>query len=275
MKHYISKKYVKNISSEDIQNYLISQRTHLKDATIRKHYILLKSIFTSLFRENIIEKNIFSDIEIPKENKYIIDESNIYSKKEIVKLLDLIKGTELELPIKLSLFLGLRRGEIVGLKWKNVFLEESYLYICNNITRVGKITSEKRPKSNSSIRKIGFDEYIKKLLIIQSEKQRELSNNGKTHFEYVLSNNDGSNVNPDRISKKFYNIISKYNLRKIRFHDLRHTFASIANATGMTIYDISKVLGHSDVTVTSKVYIHLLEDTHKNVITAVSKYIRD
>lgn len=82
-------------------------------------------------------------------------------------------------------------------------------------------------------------------------------------------------MNPDRISKKFYNIVSKHNLRKIRFHDLRHTFASIANATGMTIYDISKVLGHSDVTVTSKVYIHLLEDTHKNVITAVSEYIRD
>lgn len=272
--HPISQKCITEISNDDIQEYLYSQRSHLKDTTIKKHYVLLKSMFKNLLDEELIQKDIFKSVSVPKENKYIVDVKNVYSKNEIINLLNMVEGTFLELPVNLSLYLGLRRGEIVGLKWGNVFFEDRYVYICNTITRAGNVICEKTVKTRSSFRKIAFDEHICRLLKKEKVRQEEISKKTKAKFEYVMSSDDGEHINPDKISKMFYNFIFNSNLRKIRFHDLRHTFASIANHMGMTLFDISKTLGHSDTSVTSKVYVHLFEETHKKHITVISDFLQ-
>ena len=100
-------------------------------------------MFKNLLDEELIQKDIFKSVSVPKENKYIVDVKNIYSKNKIINLLNMVEDTFLELPVNLSLYLGLRRGEIVGLKWGNVFFEDRYVYICNTITRAGNVTLDK------------------------------------------------------------------------------------------------------------------------------------
>lgn len=104
-------------------------------------------------------------------------------------------------------------------------------------------------------------------------KQNEISKNTNIHFKYVVSDYaTGEPLSPDYITRTFGRLLKKHKLKHIRFHDLRHSFASIANEMGMTLYDISIALGHSSTSVTSKIYVHLFSDTSKKVVNKVSEY---
>ena len=155
----------------------------------------------------------------------------------------------------MAITLGLRRSEIVGLKWKNVFFDKNYIFIKNAIVVIKGDLIEKSTKTKKSIRKM------------------ELSLKTNISFKYVVSDyTTGKVMSPDYITRTFGRLLKKHNLKHIRFHDLRHSFASIANEMGMTLFDISIALGHSSTSVTSKIYVHLFSDTNKKVINTVSDY---
>ncbi|MBS6935589.1 MAG: site-specific integrase [Clostridium sp.] len=176
----------------------------------------------------------------------------------------------------LAAFLGLRREEICGLQWKNVDFEKSTLTINQAITMAGSQRIEKSTKSFSSVRELYIPESVMACLKREKEYQEKLKEQAgiEPEDDLVVVMANGKRYRPNYISELFTKFIKEHDLPKITLHGLRHTFATIANSLGRQLYDISKAMGHSNTSVTSGVYTHLLDPNHKEMIEEMDKAIR-
>lgn len=277
-KKYFEGKKLLDIKKIDIECYFkyLSEYEYkegktLSTNTIVKHYDLLKMIFAAAIDDELIEKNPFVKIGKPKKQEFLCE---IYSTQEVKILLQEIKkNKKLEIPIILAVFLGLRRGEICGLKWKHIDFANNCISIRETRTVAGGRVIRKSVKSKKSIRKMYLSLFLKNLLLTELQNQKQLYPDKNFNEEYICIDEKGKALRPGYISDGFKNILKKTNLKKIRLHDLRHTCASIANNNKATLNDISNFLGHSSVTITSQIYIHLFQNTFEKVITDVEQSI--
>jgi len=248
----------------------------LSKSTIRKHYDLLKDILKNAVNEDILVKNPLDKIEpIKPETK----EAKYYTKKDLEKLFNIIENDRMEIVVKLAGLLGLRREEIAGLKWGNIDLFNDEITIAEVRIQAGKtIKTLPRTKNESSYRTLHIPEDIKNILLKIKSEQKERKKILKTSYNkegYVVAWEDGSPYRPNYLSDLFTKIIRDNNLPPIGLHGLRHTFASIANELGVSIYDISKALGHSKIGTTSEIYTHLFDKTHKKAIDKVADEFKE
>ena len=263
--HYYS--YIKEIT----ENKNLVKRTH------KKHYVLLKDAFNVAVQEGYIKQNPLAFVQPPKVDK---KEKNIYNVEEYKHLLSIVKGDRMEIAIRLAGTLGLRREEICGLKWKHVNFNNNQITITEVKTQAGGAIVKKGTKTTSSRRVLTMPDEIRNLLLHVSNNTFD---NVKSTFDfktiynnddYVISWSDGRPFRPNYISQLFKEIIDKNNLKKITFHDLRHTFASIAHDEGASIYDISKTLGHSSISTTSSIYTHQFDKAQTKAINIVSEAVK-
>ena len=165
--------------------------------------------------------------------------------------------------------LGLRREEILGLKWDCVCFETRTLEIRSVRTAAGKFIVTKEPKTESSRRVLHIPDDLADTLRREQDRQayyREQLGNTYHDTGYVFAHEDGRPFRPNHVSDLFVAFIRKNQLPPLTLHGLRHSFASIANAKGIPMYDIGKALGHSTPATTSKIYTHLLDPTHKDLL---------
>lgn len=242
----------------------------LSNNTIRKHYDLLKDVLKQAVNEDKILKNPIDKIEPIKTQR---NEMSFYSVEQLKILFSVVKNDRMEIVIKLAAMLGLRREEIAGLKWGNINLEENIITISEARTQAGKNTIVKGTKNRSSYRTLYIPnkliELLTKVKAIQ-ESQKAILGEAYKDEEYVVAWENGEPFRPNYLSDLFKKIIDDNNLPPLRFHDLRHTFASIANELEANLYDISKALGHSQVGTTSQVYTHVFDTTHKKAICKIA-----
>lgn len=225
------------------------------------HRVLVQA-FDYAINENIIYDNVAKRVKPPKVNKY---EAKIYDKEQILKLLDTSKDTLLEVPIALAALAGLRRGEVLGLRWKDIDFDNSRLYVKGQVVyNKGKLNYS-FTKTDESHRCIYIAETLMKILKTKKDTigELELRRRDKNGLSLVCCYNDGSFINPSSFSKKFAKFLKDNGFAHIRFHDLRHSFSSIMHSTGVSIITISKMLGHTNPQITSEIYTHLLEEDHK------------
>ncbi len=242
----------------------------LSKNTIRKHYDLLKDILKNAVNEEIILKNPLDKIEPLKIDK---KEMNFYTIEQLNKLFEVIKDDRMEIVVKLAGLLGLRREEIAGLKWKNIDLENNLITIAEARVQAGGKIKDKGTKNTSSYRTLYMPDDIKDILLKIQRKQKDQKNILKNSYNnkgYVMAWGNGEPYRPNYLSDLFKKTITDNNLPPIRLHDLRHTFASVANELGVGLYDISKALGHSQIGTTSEIYTHMFDKTHKKTISKVA-----
>ena len=195
----------------------------------------------------------------------------------------LAEGTRLELSVYFGLFYGLRRSEIVGLQWHNFDFEHNTFTIAHTVTtyRVqgrGKVSkyAKDKAKAKSSMRTLPLIPLFREKLPTLKEKQRqerELFKGSyvKDYIGYVYVNEIGELINPDYISSAFPKFLRKNGLRKIRFHDTRHSCASLLLRNGVQMKEIQAWLGHSDYGTTANLYAHLdLQDSMLHSASALS-----
>ena len=187
------------------------------------------------------------------------------------KLLEITRGTKLELPVIFGGFYGLRRSEIVGLKWSAIDFENNIFYVNHTVTMTSvdgkkRIVAKDRAKTKSSIRALPLDATVKERLLSHKEKQEMYRQKFKRSYsrewlDYVLVDELGGLITPDYISSAFHRVLKTNDLRLIRFHDLRHICASLllnkGKKNGVTLKDIQAWLGHSDFATTANIYSHL------------------
>lgn len=182
-------------------------------------------------------------------------------------LLETVKGIRLEIPVMLASFYGLRRSEVLGLKWDAVDFDKNTITIKHTVTSCnldGKhvLIREDRTKTKSSMRTLPLVDFVKeKLLLLKAEQEENRRLCGKSYIKdfmgYICINEIGDLIKPQYLTVEFPKLLERNGLRRIRFHDLRHSCASLLLANGVSMKQIQEWLGHSDFSTTANIYAHL------------------
>ncbi|MED0705278.1 tyrosine-type recombinase/integrase [Aneurinibacillus aneurinilyticus] len=229
----------------------------LSSNTLRKHHANIKKALDHAVRMNLISINPADKVVLPKKEAY---RTNYYTVEQLQKLFDICLGTNIESAVYIAAHYGLRRGEILGLKWDAIDFNQGTIIIKETRVKYGRNIVTKGPKSESSFRILplmsNIRSYLKEVILKQKHKKLFYGSN-YNDLGYVCCLDDGSPLKVEYLSRKFKEILKKNNMPHIRFHDLRHSIASYLLKHGVSLKDIQVWLGHSDLSTTANIYAHI------------------
>lgn len=257
---------LKDLTPKDIQDYYqygLNVEKVSANTVIHRHANIRKALQYAL-RTGLIDYNPADRVERPRKEKY---HAAIYNDQELDTLFKIVKGKKIELAIILGAFYGLRRSEVVGLKWDAIDFERKTLTIKHTVTEVtldGKVlvVDKERTKTKASHRTLPlvapFEELLYRMKADQ-ERNRKLCGGVycTKYLDFIYVDELGERIKPNYITQHFSIVIKNNGLKKIRFHDLRHSCASLLYANGVSLKEIQEWLGHSDISTTSNIYTHL------------------
>ncbi len=233
------------------------------NTVIHRHANIRKALQYA-YKTGQIDSNPADKIQRPKKIRF---ESKPYNQAELDALFKAVKGTDLELGVILAAFYGLRRGEAVGLKWDAIDFDNKTISIRHTVTQAnidGKSTiiEKDRTKTQSSNRSLPLVPPFEKLLHLMKQQQdlnKKLCGDcyNYDYEDYIYVNPMGERVKPGYLTQAFPAFLENHGMRRIRFHDLRHSCATLLYANGVALKDIQEWLGHSDISTTSNIYTHL------------------
>ena len=225
--------------------------------TVRLIHSVLRSALNQALRMGLIYRNPATIVYQPKLKE---TEMKVLDENQVRSLLITAKGHRLEALFKLEVTSGLREGEILGLKWSDLDWENHQLKVQRQLQRVpgvGLIFSE--PKSAAGRRMIMLGSETLASLKAHSSRQyaeRVFSGDKWQENDMIFPSSIGTPLEPRNLFREFKDLLRKANLPDIRFHDLRHTFATLALSQGVSVKVVQEMLGHSDASMTLKVYSH-------------------
>lgn len=248
----------------DIQAFYMEQLKRVKASSVIHYHSNIHKALKYAVKIELIDSNPASKVERPKQERFV---GSFYDSTEVQKLFEAAKGTHLEIPIFLGAFYGLRRSEALGLKWDAIDFQNNTITIRHTVTSCnidGKHiqVAQDTTKTKSSMRTLPLIPVFKeKLLAVraQQEEYRRVCGRcyDKRYLDYVCVDEMGGLVTPHYLTSAFPKLLEKNNLRRIRYHDLRHSCASLLLANGVPMKQIQEWLGHSDFSTTANVYAHL------------------
>ena len=266
---------LKDISSIDIQKYYNAKLSEgLSPNTVIKHHAVMRTALAYAVKTRMIKENPADFTDKPEKVK---TEARYYNNKELNELFEVIRGEPIETVILLTAYLGLRRSEVLGIKWSNVDFDNNTIHIKHKVVRTfdenGKLTfaTKDKMKSESSARAMPIPEnVVKRLKAIKVQQKRNRMLFGAEYdlefLDYVCVDIMGKLFKPDYVTHKFHNIIKKNEMKPLNFHGLRHSCASLLLSLGFQIRDIQEYLGHASYEITAKTYAHV-DLARKNSMT--------
>lgn len=243
----------------------------LSTRSVRHYHRNIYQALEHAVRMQMISRNVAALVTLPKiKNPY---RAKVYNEEELLQLIDVSKGSDMELPIALAAGLGLRRGELLGLLWSNINFEEKTLTVINNLVQTSKGKFSKDPKSESSNRTIVLPDGL--ISILKQHKKRQAANKLKLGSAYdnsgcVCCKDDGSSFCPGYFSRKFSKFLKDNELSHIRLHDLRHSNATLMLKYGIQPKVASNRLGHSSIAITLDLYSHVLSGMQDEVADKIN-----
>lgn len=265
-----------HLSAKQIQCYYTDtqRETGLSSNTMRHHHDLLSSALRSAVRQDMLLTSPMDRVEPPRAR---VKEAFFYDNEELKKLYQLIEGHILELAVKMAGSLGMRREEICGLKWENVDFHRRLVLVREARTAYGATIVQKETKNRSSVRTLYLPEEV--LLLLKREQQRQEIERARqgpmfNQTDHVILDYKGAPYSPNALSLAFTRFVKKNGLPRLTFHGLRHTFATIASCQGASLFDIGKALGHSTPATTGRIYTHLVDRTHEDLVLRVSDALK-
>ena len=267
---------LKRLTPKMVQEYYTeTQRANgLSSNTMRRHHDLLSSALRSAVRQDVIPASPMERVEPPRVRT---TESYFYNNQELKLLYQKIEGNILELAVKLAGSLGMRREEICGLKWENVDLHRHLVLIREARTAYGATIVQKETKNRSSVRTLYLPDEVYLLLEQEQARQQQercLQSPTYNPTDHVILDAKGVPYSPNALSLAFTRFVKKNDLPRLTFHGLRHTFATIASCQGASLFDIGKALGHSTPATTGRIYTHLVDRTHEELVQRVSDALK-
>lgn len=256
---------VGNLKPQDIQDFYQSLFADGVVANTVIHYhALLRRAFQQAFKEERIDANPFDRVGRPKKNKF---HGENYTQEELLTLLHLARGDVIYPAILLAGAMGLRRSEALGVRWSRIDWEKRTVLLDTKIVEYRengkkKVEPVEEMKNKSSRRTLPLPDPVVEMLQVQKE-HREVyrkmfqGSYSTQYLDYVCVNQLGELLRPSYVTDHFRELLEKYGLRHIRFHDLRHTFASLLINQDVPLINVSNFLGHSDLSTTANIYAHL------------------
>ena len=258
------------LSALDVESFYEYCLNELKisGSTVQHYHANLHKALKYAVKHDLIIANPMEKVERPKSHKY---QGAFYSASELEELLKAVKGDPVEFAVLMAAFYGLRRSEIFGLRWKSIDFDSNLIMIDHTVVQFHsdgktKVLPKDRTKNASSCRSLPLVPQYRELLLKMKARQeqcRQLCGRCYTESDYIYVNDLGAQYKPNYVTQHFKYVLKKNGLRDIRFHDLRHTCASLLLKNGVTMKDIQEWLGHSDFATTANIYAHL-DSSSKN-----------
>ena len=218
--------------------------------SVRKHLAILRQALDEAVTLEYIPHNPAASVRLPRRSSSSVTQRTVFLKaEEAQRLLDGIKEHRIYPAVSLALLYGLRRSEVLGLRWEAIDFERNTLTIEYTVVKNLTIQEGKQTKTDSSHRTFQILPEVRSMLEDLKEKAPEGS-------QYLFCNEDGSVWRPDSLTKTFQRQLAHLGLPRMRFHDLRHSTASMLFDRGWSLEDVKNWLGHSDIETTSNIYLH-------------------
>lgn len=265
------------VTPKDIQGFIDKL---VKDgysySIVKKMYYYLKAIYEFFYDRKEILDIPFKRIVLPKKLKKESSSIVFFNEEEIKKIKECAlskypNGTYVfrsGYAIILLLYTGLRCGELIGLKWANIDFDNKQIKVESSIREIKDRSEnakqktkfeETTPKTSSSIRIVPLsDMAIEALRYFESIKSNDI---------YVVTTSTGSHITNSRLNRAFHSILDRCGIeKKAGVHSLRHTFASMLFKKGVDAKTVSEILGHSDISITYDIYIHIIDEQKRKAI---------
>ena len=252
------------LKATDIQAFYMDQLKRVSASSVIHYHANIHKALKYATKIELIPSNPADKVERPKKSRFV---GSFYDSEEVERLFAAAKGTNLEIPIFLGAFYGLRRSEALGLKWSAIDFQNNTVTIRHTVTTClldGKCVqvAQDTTKTKSSMRTLPLVPAFKEKLLSHKKQQEEYRrvcgrSYDKRYLDYVCVDEMGTLISPHYLTAAFPKLLEKNGLRHIRFHDLRHSCASLLLANGVPMKQIQEWLGHSDFSTTANVYAHL------------------
>ncbi|MCG8688185.1 MAG: site-specific integrase [Desulfobacterales bacterium] len=241
------------------------------------HYVhaVLNASLKAAVRLRLLSANPCNHVKLPERKSTF--EGTIIPPDQVGLYLDALKGTWVYPAVIISITCGLRRGELLGLKWSDINLKTRKLTVNRSAYRVGSEMHEKPPK-NGKTRSVYISTALGDLLRQHKKERRHhrlLYGPEYIPSDYVVVYDDGRRPRPDGLSRFFRRRIKAAKLPHVRFHDLRHTAASLMILGGNDIKTVSDTLGHSSISITADIYAHTIDEARKQLADSMDKYLKN
>ena len=191
-------------------------------------------------------------------------EANVLDSEKINKVLKEAKGTDMYIFALLAFSLGLRRGELCGLKWSHIDFESKTIQVCENRVNPKNGTPyTKQPKTKSGIRTLSIgDELLEALKEARIEYFDDVMKQGSDfkNLDYVIRKKNGEPFHPDSLTQKWRRFLNRHNIQGVRLHDSRHSNATAMIQAGISPKVVQQRLGHADISTTLNIYTHVLPE---------------
>lgn len=212
--------------------------------SVRKHLSVTKQALNDAVILGYIQSNPALAVRLPRKKSGLTDRTVLMSAEEAKRVLDAFRSSFLYPAVALALYYGLRRSEVCGLRWSAIDFDANTICICHTVVKGLTIEAKDRTKTETSRRTYQLLPEVRDMLLRLPRTS-----------PYVLTLGGGF-LRPDTVTRTFSKVLKRAGLPHMRFHDLRHSTASILFDLGFELEDVKQWLGHSDIDTTSNIYLH-------------------
>ena len=263
----ISLQKLEPLHIQQFYNYYMDKG--LSSTTVLKVHANIRKALQYAVNLNIIPYNPADRVVKPKKQKYTGD---YYDEEQVNRLLEVTKDESIYSAILLTAFYGFRRSEVLGLRWKDVSFKNCTVTVCNTVVEYDTVVEKERTKTAASHRTLPLIKPVEEYLLkLKAEQVRMEDFLGEQYIQnhFICKQACGKPFYPNYITERFHRLIKRYGLPRIRFHDLRHSAATMLLANGFSLKEIQEWLGHSDIATTANIYAHVLYKAKENMAECI------
>lgn len=255
---------LRELEARHLQMFYSEMLKKVKSNTVIHYHAVIHSALKYAVKTDMLVQNVADKVDRPKKNDF---QPVFLSADEMQEMFEALRGTKLELPVLVAAFYGFRRGEVMGLKWDAIDFERGTISIKRTITTtkedgVYREVEQQSAKTKSSLRTLplvgSFREIFMQVKEAQELNKKICGNCYNYDYDgFVFVDEMGYRMRLDYLTSEFPKFLKRHGLKRMRFHDLRHSCASLLLANGAPLKHIQEWLGHSDFTTTANIYAHL------------------
>jgi len=278
----LNSEYIQTFYNEKYEKGRYDKSGGLSAATLRKIHNIIYGALEKAVDEKLIPYNYCKNTSLPK---IIKKEVRAFNSEEQKKFIEALKNESLGTAFMVSLFAGLRRGEVLGLKWDNVDTENNIIRIRQAIVRSRVFNQiykteiiEQDPKTKKGKRNIPLPEIVMELLIKHKEKQSLEKLENKDNYVdkgYVFATETGNSVEPRNYLRTFYRLIKNLGIENANVHTLRHSYATRGLELNIPLQVLQELMGHASITTLVDTYGHALPETKTEAATKYNNLLKN
>ncbi|WOX23856.1 site-specific integrase [Streptomyces solicathayae] len=269
----IGTKRLESLGVADVRRFLVQLEKTTTAATAKESHRVLRTALSAACREELITRNVVTLVEPPRPKAR---ELKPWSLDETLDFLAAARRDPLYAAFVLAIAMGLRRGELIGLRWVDLDLDNRVLYVRQQTQRRRGVLYDDDPKGRRR-RAVPLPAMCIAPLRWHRMRQNDQRTKAGEKWEeggYVFTTRTGRPVEPRNVYRSFTRVADSAGLRVIRLHDARHGCATLLTAAGVAPRVVMEILGHSQISITMDVYTHVVQDTQREAISHMDRLLK-